>query len=166
MKQLSKIRDHRSWIAPTAWAAGIFASSCTAIGPRAFIHGVATATVGKVDENHFSHYWDSWWWLFVKGWHAFEFAVLFVLVQSALRRASGWNFARAVTWSAVFSVAYAASDEFHQTFVKNRGGKLSDVVIDSMGIAVAMLITLIVQSMVSKRSSTSRVELQQPIHEQ
>ena len=34
----------------------------------------------------------------------------------------------------VFSVFYAATDEYHQTFIQGRSGSLRDVLIDSIGI--------------------------------
>ena len=37
----------------------------------------------------------------------------------------------------VLCVLYAASDEWHQTFVPQRGGVFSDVLIDCGGIAIA-----------------------------
>ncbi len=36
----------------------------------------------------------------------------------------------------VISVAYAVSDEFHQTFVPTREGKLRDIFIDLAGISI------------------------------
>ena len=47
--------------------------------------------------------------------------------------------ARPVVWAAGLSFLYACSDEYHQTFVDGRAGTATDVVIDSVGIAVACL---------------------------
>ena len=71
-------------------------------------------------------------------------------LSSVIRRSGGYD-GIAQTWrrvfipgavsAAVFSLLYAASDEFHQTFVPGRSGALSDVMIDfagsSAGIAAA-----------------------------
>ena len=43
----------------------------------------------------------------------------------------------ALPLAAALSLAYAASDEYHQTFVDGRTGKASDVGIDALGIAAA-----------------------------
>jgi VanZ family protein len=43
-------------------------------------------------------------------------------------------------WAAAISFAYACSDEFHQTFVDGRTGKVLDVGIDTLGIAAALLV--------------------------
>ena len=43
--------------------------------------------------------------------------------------------------AAVIALAYAASDEFHQTFVHGRVGSPIDVAIDGAGVAVAWALT-------------------------
>ena len=62
--------------------------------------------------------------------HTLEYAVLGALLTRALRR-PGLAF--------LVAVLYAASDEFHQTFVPGRHGSPVDVAIDSIGIAVGVL---------------------------
>ncbi len=42
--------------------------------------------------------------------------------------------------AAALSLAYAIGDEFHQTFVDGRTGTADDVVVDSLGIATAVLL--------------------------
>jgi VanZ family protein len=44
-----------------------------------------------------------------------------------------------VAWAAAISLVYAGTDEYHQTFVENRDGTLSDVGLDAIGIALAAL---------------------------
>jgi VanZ family protein len=46
---------------------------------------------------------------------------------------------RPVVWAAAISLLYAGTDEYHQTFVENRDGTLSDVGLDAIGIALAAL---------------------------
>ncbi len=46
--------------------------------------------------------------------------------------------------SLVVSVAYAVSDEYHQTLVKGRSGALRDVLIDSVGALSGILLSLII----------------------
>ena len=41
------------------------------------------------------------------------------------------------------SVLYAGTDEFHQLFVEGRSGRVSDVVIDSIGIAIGCLLVFL-----------------------
>ncbi len=39
-------------------------------------------------------------------------------------------------WAFLMTVCYAAADEFHQLFVPGRAGMLTDVLIDSIGVAI------------------------------
>jgi len=72
-----------------------------------------------------------------KGAHITEYAILTIL----LFRAFGTRMVarRALTVSAVIAVLYAASDEYHQTFIPLREGTIRDVFIDSIGILIVYL---------------------------
>jgi VanZ family protein len=56
--------------------------------------------------------------------HMTEYAILALL----LRRALG-----SISWAFALAVAYACTDEFHQTFVRGRHGSPIDVGIDAVG---------------------------------
>ena len=64
--------------------------------------------------------------------HMTEYGLLLLLWLRAL----GW---RAPWAAAAIALAYAATDELHQTFVDGRHGTPVDVLIDGVGIAVAAL---------------------------
>jgi hypothetical protein len=66
--------------------------------------------------------------------HATEYALLTLLWAWALRPATRWN----VLAAAMIAVLYAASDEFHQTFVEGRHGSPVDVLVDSAGVLIAI----------------------------
>ena len=51
----------------------------------------------------------------------------------------------------IFSIFYAASDEFHQTFVPGRDGNIVDVLIDSSGALVGILLSSIVYFLIIKK---------------
>ena len=53
--------------------------------------------------------------------------------------------------SFLFSVIYALSDEFHQTFVPGRDGNIVDVLIDSSGALVGILVSCIVYFLIMKK---------------
>ena len=59
----------------------------------------------------------------------------------------------------LFGFAYAASDEFHQKFVKGRSCEFRDMMIDTGGVTTGMLISLIVMGIIAlilrKRSRVS-----------
>ncbi|MDP9228807.1 MAG: VanZ family protein [Actinomycetota bacterium] len=58
--------------------------------------------------------------------------------------------------AALISLAYAAGDEYHQTFVEGRTGTPVDVCIDATGIALAAL--LINRSIVKRRPQGSKTK--------
>jgi VanZ family protein len=74
--------------------------------------------------------WDT---ILRKGAHLAEYAVLGGLLYRALGREA---LALAV------GIAYAATDELHQYFVRGRHASPVDVAIDAVGVAVGMLIWL------------------------
>lgn len=67
--------------------------------------------------------------------HMAEYALLCALWWRALARLTTRG--RAIAAAAAVSVAYAVSDEVHQSFIEGRHGTPVDVAIDSVGIASA-----------------------------
>lgn len=65
--------------------------------------------------------------------HMFEYGVLFVLLFLAFKKTTSLAKRKALWLSFLLTVLYAASDEYHQTFVPGRHGCLSDVSIDTLG---------------------------------
>ncbi len=72
----------------------------------------------------------TWDLILRKAAHMTEYAILAALLRRAAA-SYGWAFALAV--------AYAASDEFHQTFVRGRHGSPVDVGIDAIGVALGLM---------------------------
>jgi VanZ family protein len=68
--------------------------------------------------------------------HMSEFAILAVLLWRALGSEVG---------ALVLSVAYAASDEIHQLFVRGRQGSPIDVAIDTVGILIGLALVRLVR---------------------
>ncbi len=74
--------------------------------------------------------------------HLTEYAVLAWLFWRAVRQpvkqdARPWSW-RLAAQSVLFVALYAASDEWHQTFVPNREGCVRDVVIDTVGAVLGL----------------------------
>ena len=63
--------------------------------------------------------------------HATEYAILGALLVYALRRPG---------WAVVLGIAYAISDEIHQSFVPGRQGSPLDVLIDSAGVIAGVVV--------------------------
>lgn len=60
--------------------------------------------------------------------------------------------------SMLVGVMYAASDEFHQSFVPGRGPSIVDVGIDSLGVLTGILVILIIISIYRALKSDKKVE--------
>lgn len=72
-----------------------------------------------------------------KGAHVAEYFILTAFFLRAFQDRK-WKAEKLLLGGAVFSLAYALSDEFHQLFVPGRTGKLTDVLIDLVGITGAL----------------------------
>jgi VanZ family protein len=74
--------------------------------------------------------------------HVAEYAVLALLIWRALR----WGTSVSMRMQTLYGVVllgcalFAASDEFHQTFVKSRTPSVRDVLLDTGGASVGLLI--------------------------
>jgi VanZ family protein len=117
------------------WVLLIFTTSCFFIPLRTFLHMIQALPFGAAVAD----FWRRHWFLIVKGWHATEYAILTVIGAKVIRRRHEHLGMAAVWISFAFAVLFAASDEWHQTFVPDRDGCLRDVLIDTGGALVAAL---------------------------
>ena len=123
-----------------AWASVIFATSCTFIDRRVFIQFVGRFIPNGVPQRLWIEFWNSFGLVVVKSYHVMEYALLCTLAYCALRNRAKWSPTRTLCMAAAASILYAASDEWHQTFVPGRGGTWVDVVIDSLGVCMASVL--------------------------
>jgi VanZ family protein len=131
------------WLPVIAWMALIFIASSdlgSAAHTSRFVEpflrwlkpGISQTAIERV---HF---------LIRKGGHLTVYAVLAIFLRRACAQsgrtvADAWRWRDALlAWS--LAVAYAASDEFHQSFVPSRGASVHDVLIDGCGAAIGLLI--------------------------
>ncbi len=125
------------------WLGLLFGTSCTVIRPHEFFGLVQSFTgVDSTSMQRFQLFWGLSWFAIVKGWHFTEFAVLLLLCVGAIRcwrrPISSWSIVGAMS----FCVVFAASDEWHQSFVPDRFGTIQDVLIDSLGVCTAGAVLL------------------------
>ncbi len=125
-----KPRHIVGFVLTVGFAVVIWLSSSTVVTMEQLANMVSR--VLPISPETFLAFWRKCWWLFVKGWHATEFGLLFWLVFALSKRVPR----RALTATLV-AFGFAFLDEWHQVSVPARGGRLSDVVIDGIGIAVA-----------------------------
>lgn len=62
--------------------------------------------------------------------------------------------------SLLTAAAYAATDELHQLFVPGRSGRISDVCIDTIGVAIGLLILYFVLNLIRKHCEKKNHPLQ------
>lgn len=101
-----------TWLPPLAWMGVIFVFSSQ--------HGGGHLPAAEVALRKLAH--------------VTEYLVLTLLLVRALRRS---GVAAAVPVACLVALAYAASDEWHQSFVPTRTATPRDVAIDGIGIALA-----------------------------
>jgi len=128
-----------NWMPVIAWMLVIFAGSSDALSTEHTSRFVVpflrwldpTISIHTIIAIHFA---------LRKVGHFLEYAVLAALMWRALRGSFGAA-AKAALGVAAFLIAagFAASDEFHQSFVSTRTASAHDVMIDCIGALVAVL---------------------------
>jgi VanZ family protein len=130
----------RPWLPVLAWALFIFGSSTASLASphtsrillpllRWLLPGADPATLDLLHE--FAR----------KCVHFVNYFVLSLLLFRALRAPHrGWALRWAV-WALLMASAYAASDEFHQSFEAGRGPSARDALLDISGATAAQIVT-------------------------
>lgn len=78
-----------------------------------------------------------------KSAHFGIYFILAILVMNALNQSKIKGF-RAAIFTLIFCILYAASDEAHQLFVPGRGAQIADVIIDSTGAFLGILVYVLI----------------------
>lgn len=123
-----------------AWVLLIFATSCTVVRPQEFFAWIHRHLIH--DDSFFAKFqvfWGVSWFAIVKGWHAIEFALLLLFSVATLSWLTGRRTRQNLTIGVAFCVTFAVTDEWHQSFVPDRVGTVTDVVIDCAGVLAAAL---------------------------
>lgn len=80
--------------------------------------------------------------------HICEYALLGALLRLLLE-SYGTN--HSPRWAVIAGILYAVTDEIHQTFVPNRTGMVTDVLIDAVGVAAGVLAVARIRKMITVR---------------
>ncbi|MBR5535642.1 MAG: VanZ family protein [Clostridia bacterium] len=83
--------------------------------------------------------------------HFSIYAFLGMLVYLLMRSGYEIKNALSLTFAPVVCVVYAISDEVHQLYIPGRSGEVRDVLIDTAGAAVGILITATVYILLQRR---------------
>ena len=128
----------RYWLPPLAWMALIWSASSDlgstdhSAGPFAWLIGVffPWATPPQIDLAHA---------VVRKLGHMVEYAILAVLWFRTLYAGRRLPFTGSALTALAISVAWAITDELHQSFVPSRTGSVLDVIVDSTGATLILL---------------------------
>lgn len=139
---IKRVLQVASWSAVLIWMAVIFLfsaqpayeSDSLSQGVSRFVFHLAEQVVPSIDPDVSMTTLN---YLVRKVAHFTIYFILSLLTINALR-ASGIKGPKAVVWTLVMCIIYAASDEIHQAFVPSRDARLKDVLIDSAGAAVGI----------------------------
>lgn len=85
------------------------------------------------------NYKDVCLFLIRKGAHVFEYFVLGILVFEIVKEYS-IDLRKIIILSLLFSLFFSCFDEIHQLFIDGRAGKITDVLIDSIGYIISILL--------------------------
>jgi len=88
--------------------------------------------------------------IFRKTAHFTEYFILFVLFFRANSTTFKIKPKSIILWSLALTILYALSDEYHQTFVSGRTGKIFDISIDAIGAAAGAVSIKILPERISK----------------
>ena len=88
--------------------------------------------------------------LFFKTLHLIEYIFLYIVSYRAFFN-TVTNKNRALIYSLILTIIYAATDEIHQHFVPTREGRLRDVIIDSFGGGLGWIILVQLLPKASKK---------------
>jgi hypothetical protein len=125
----------RPGVALFVWAFLIFFTSCFVVFTPEFFRFMTHVIPGQMAQGDFVRFWYIGGIFVIKGWHATEYAILDSLLFLWLRTRMPTR--RALAAALLLSVLFAASDEWHQTFVPGRDGNARDACIDTAGAIVA-----------------------------
>ena len=80
--------------------------------------------------------------------HLTEYAILAALLWRALRSETAWKWKMSIVFGVAWAgcAIFAASDEFHQSFVPSRTSSVHDVIIDISGALIGLTICVALAS--------------------
>ncbi|NLM11624.1 MAG: VanZ family protein [Clostridiaceae bacterium] len=141
-----------SWLAVVIWMAVIFnLSGQIAEQSNQLSTGVTEVVIkaveqvapkAEIDTRSLNH-------IIRKNAHFFSYLVLGLLAMNAFRRC-GNTVKLSLVLSSFLCVIYAVSDEIHQSYVPGRSAQITDVLIDSFGAGIGLLVYWLVSSVYTR----------------
>jgi len=148
----------RYWLPPLAWMALIWAASSEigsadhSAGPFGWLVSILFpwATPPQVDVAH---------GVVRKLGHMIEYAILAALWFRTLHAGQRRSFSASARLALAISVVWAITDELHQSFVPSRDASVLDVIFDSTGATLCLLLARLRTPRLSGPRSPTRVPL-------
>ncbi|NMH71687.1 VanZ family protein [Bacillus sp. RO2] len=131
-----------SWVLVVGWMALIFFLSSQQGEQSADLSGGITEWVNEVVEQVMpaaEFKMEEISFFVRKNAHFLAYMLLAILSFNAVRRSGGRGW-RSMGAAFIISLLYAISDEVHQLFVPGRSGQVSDVLLDSIGALVGIVL--------------------------
>ena len=86
-----------------------------------------------------------------KSAHMFLYFVLAILIYMSISKGNSYKY---YILAFVLSAMYACSDEIHQLFIVGRSGEIRDVLVDSTGALIGLIIVYLYNTYIKKKSNS------------
>lgn len=145
MNESSKRTNIISWLAAGLWMGVIFYLSHQ---PSSSSNELSTGVMSILKENVFALMpfdWDtgSLHHFIRKSAHFFAYFLLGILTFNAMIKSFPRIEKKNTLWAFMICVLYAVSDETHQLFISGRSGEVKDIILDSSGSLVGIMVFLL-----------------------
>ena len=146
MRPVSSLGKTAYYVGPLLlWMAFIYGASTdagSADHTRPFVGSILRRLLPSVAARLSPEAVDRVDWNVRKAAHITEYALLAVLAYRAVAFGGTTFRHRNVVLPFVIAVAYAASDEYHQSFTASRGAAAADVTFDTFGVTIGLILCL------------------------
>ncbi len=139
------LRTHKHWLPVIVWMGFIFAMS-TSLGSSEHTSRIIEPLLRWLNPQIRPETVDLVHTVVRKGGHLTEYAVLALLLLRALKKSQpARGHLKAAGIALLVAAAYAATDEYHQTFVPGRTPSPYDVMIDATGAFAALTVASVLR---------------------
>ncbi len=148
-----KIKIIASWAAAALWMLLIFRLSSQVADTSNGLSLGITEWVNRILANLTQIEMDTLNHIVRKSAHFTAYLILAVLCLNALRVSGVLGRKRYISAISICFL-YSISDEIHQLFVPGRSGRLMDVIIDTLGAAVGIIISIILRKLLFRKGQS------------
>lgn len=136
-------KTYFKWMLVVIWMAVIFSFSNDPAVVSDEKSGFVLKTLNTLGIDLNSYFGELANFIVRKAGHFTEYFILYLLLFNALE--DSYSLKQSLIISLVITFLYACSDEFHQIFIPGREGRFIDVLIDTSGGILALIISLMMK---------------------